>query len=140
MRFLGVVCWFFAAVSGWTQQFPLDEFQTLRHQAGLSSLLWDEDLAKTCQVRSKELSASGQLSHRNENGQGPGNQLMAEGFPPGVYGEVLGAGKDPLEVWKAWLSSPTHRLVLVDPQWKSWGWGASKMVESTVWVVRFRNP
>jgi len=96
-------------------------------------------LAQSCLARSRKLAALGRISHQDD-GRGPGVQALVEGLPPGVYGEVLAAGKDPLQVWKAWLDSATHRAVLADPRWESWGWGATGSGETTVWVVRFWRP
>lgn len=66
--------------------------------------------------------------------------MMAEGLPPGVYGEVLGSGPSLTAVWEAWLASPTHRAVLREPGWTKWGWGRAGEGTKTVWVLRFYKP
>ena len=127
------------AASGWAQGFPGDKVQDLRRSHRLSVLGWDEALAASCRQRSQALVESGQLSHFDDQGRGPGEQLVGEGFPPGLYGEVIGAGHDPQQVWQAWLASGPHRAVLVDPRWVAWGWGAISTGSTTIWVVRFRG-
>ena len=122
------------------QDFPLVPFQTFRAEEGRSFPSWDGDLAASCASRSQELALSGEISHWDDRGWGAGHQLVARGFAPGVFGEIIGAGGDPLQVWRAWLKSPTHRAVLVDARWKRWGWGASRLGNTTVWVVRFWAP
>ena len=136
-------CWlllFLIAASGWAQNFPLEQFRSLRTEEGLLVPAWDVELAASCLRRSATLAAGGGLSHFDDHGRGPGQQLLAQGFPPGLYGEVLGAGRDPQAVWRAWLASPTHRAVLVDPRWKAWAWASTGSGTTTVWVVRFRAP
>ena len=136
-------CWLLlllVASSGWAQDFPLDQFRDLRAQALLSVPSWDAKLGATCRGRSAALAATGALSHFDDQGRGPGEQLLAQGFPPGLYAEVLGAGEDPRAVWQGWLASPAHRAVLVDPRWTSWAWGATRSGSTTVWVVRFGAP
>jgi uncharacterized protein YkwD len=80
------------------------------------------------------------LSHKDRSGRSPALQLLHEGFSPGEFGEVLGAGSDPDRVWQAWLASPPHRAVLTDPSWEAWGYGRAQVGSTTVYVLRFRGP
>jgi len=114
--------------------------EALRGPLGLSAPLWDDALATTCRARAQALADQGLLTHQDPQGRGPGQQLLAQGFPPGVYGEVLGAGSRVTEVWAAWLASPPHRAVLSDPRWTRWAYGQASTGATTVWVVRFRGP
>jgi len=115
----------------------LVELQHLRQ--GLAPLVWDQALAETCLNRALVLAAAGELTHE-DSGRSVGLQLVAQGFPPGLYGEVLGAGADPDSVWRAWLASPTHAAVLRDPRWTAWGWAKAESASGWLWVVRFRAP
>jgi uncharacterized protein YkwD len=122
-------------------QQPFDgPLSTLRANTGLLLPQIDDSLSAACQSRAQELAASGELAHVDGQGRGPGEQAMAQGMPPGVYGEVLGAGFSPEAVWRAWLGSPTHRAVLVEPGWTLWGWGSAVRGAVTVYVVRFYKP
>jgi uncharacterized protein YkwD len=113
---------------------------TLYADSGFSTPKNDDSLSASCRTRAAELAASGELAHIDGWGRGPGDQAMAQGLPPGVYGEVLGAGPSPEDVWRAWLSSPSHRSVLMEPGWTAWGWGSAVHGAVTVYVVRFWKP
>ncbi len=100
----------------------------------------DGGLSAACLERAAELAGSGVLAHVDERGLGPGEQAMARGLPPGEYGEILGSGPTPEAVWRAWLASPTHRSILVEPGWTIWGWGSAARGSVTVYVLRFYKP
>lgn len=122
-------------------QSPFDGLlKTLRANAGFSMPRADEKLTMSCRTRAAELAASGELAHVDDRGRGPGQQAMAQGLPPGVYGEVLGAGPSADDVWRAWLDSPSHRSILVETGWLVWGWGSAVRGASTVYVLRFWKP
>jgi uncharacterized protein YkwD len=114
-----------------------DQVTAFRQARGLSLPTADPALVRSSGARAQALADTGVLSHVDEEGRGPGLQLTAEGFPPGEFGEVLGAGADPQEVWAAWLASPTHRAVLEAPGWTAWGAGSASVGQTTVWVIRF---
>ena len=118
---------------------PEKLFRSFRQDLGLRTLDVDADLTASSHRRALALFQIGYLSHQDELGRGPGLQMISEGLPPGVYGEVLGAGPDWNSVWQAWLASPTHREVMADPAWRRWGWGVSSGVP-TVFVLRFWHP
>jgi uncharacterized protein YkwD len=65
---------------------------------------------------------------------------MSEGLAPGEYGEILGSGVLASSVWKSWLASPTHRAVLLEPDWTTWGEGEAVYGRVTVYVIRFWKP
>jgi len=135
--FLLVLTW----ASPLYSQSPFDRLLgTLRADKGFSIPRIDERLSDSCMTRAADLAVSGELAHVDGLGRGPGEQAMAQGLPPGVYGEVLGAGPSSDEVWRAWLGSPSHRSVLSEPGWVAWGWGSAVRGASTVYVVRFWKP
>jgi len=121
------------------QAFPTEAFVSFRAEWGLQTPAWDEKLALSSQDRAEELARAGVLSHEDSLGRGPGLQMTSQGMAPGVFGEVLGAGADFAKVWQAWLNSPSHRAILADPSWLSWGWGQAALGKTTVYVIRFRG-
>ena len=131
-------------VCGLTPAVPAQDLkgflQALRSDKGLSAPEWDPDLAASCEGRAAELAAGGQLSHTDAQGRGPGLQAMALGLPPGDYGEVLGSGLSAAAVWAAWLASPPHRAVLLEPGWTKWGVGTAVYGDVTVFVLRLWRP
>lgn len=135
---------FLAVVLGapalWSQAFPAEAVQAFRGGQGLSIPTWDPALAQTCADRAQALAVSGVLSHVDDLARGPGSQLVALGFPPGEYGEILGAGADSGAVWAAWLASAPHREVLETPGWVLWAASGTSVGKTKVWVVRFWKP
>lgn len=127
-------------VSVGADPFPSEELAVFRRGLGLSVPTWSSALAASAQARSTDLASEGELSHEDRDGRGPGLQMRAEGVPPGEFGEVLAAGRDPSLVWRAWLSSPSHRAVLAESGWTLWGAGWTSTSGTTVWVVRFWKP
>jgi len=120
---------------------PFDEaLQAFRSGRHLSAPAFDEALSRACERRVAELAALGRLSHVDERGRGPGVQSLADGLPPGIYGEILGAGPSERDVWDAWLSSPEHRAVLLEQGWTKWGSAAASSGAVSVFVVRFWRP
>lgn len=100
----------------------------------------DSLLEESARARATVLAAQGELTHEDQAGRGPADQMLARGGGPGTYGEILGAGTALELVWKAWLASPRHRAVLDEPDWQRWGWGRAARGASWVWVVRFWKP
>ncbi len=146
VRYLGAVkillalgVFVLSGVWSWGQDFFDESLQAFRSSQNLSMPDWDDSLAVSSHLRAEKLAALGALSHE-EQGKGPGLQMLAEGFPPGTFGEVLGAGGDPEKVWRAWLDSPSHRALLSDPAWTSWGSGWATRGNTKVFVLRFRGP
>lgn len=100
----------------------------------------DPRLDRLCALRAAELAGLGALSHDDAEGRGPGLQALASGYPPGLFGEVLGTGPDLEQVWRAWLASPPHRSVLLQAGWTRWGAGWARRGAAAVWVLRFWQP
>jgi len=115
-------------------------FDRFRHQAGVSVPVWNPLMAQASEARAQDLVQAQTLSHQDDQGRGPGVQMLLHGFPPGEYGEVLGAGPQWQAVWEAWLASPTHRQVLSTPGWQQWAFGAARLGKTTVWVLRLYRP
>jgi uncharacterized protein YkwD len=119
---------------------PWPQLAPFRTSLGLPMPAWDPLLARSATQRATVLAEEGALSHQDSQGRGPGSQMAAEGLPPGVFGEVLAAGRQPEAVWASWLASPTHREVLTHRAWTRWGAGSAPGSGTTVWVVRFWGP
>ena len=122
------------------QPVPQPPLPTFRQSHGLSLPAWSSELADSALRRAQTLAETGVLSHEDPLGRGPGLQALAEGLPPGEYGEVLGAGRDFDAVWAGWLGSPPHRDVLSSPGWTRWGLGSAPLGATRVWVLRFWKP
>ena len=128
------------AVWAGAQGFPGDHLSRFRQVQHLSLPQWDQVLADTAQARAEAMAVEGLMSHNDASGRGVGLQLRSQGYPQGVFGEVLGSGAEPTAVWSAWLASLTHRQVLAEPGWLRWGAGSARVGGTTVWVLRFWKP
>jgi len=131
---------FFVAGLLWGQSTPDEILLSYRENSALSVPRWDANLAHSARNRASVLAQSGTLSHFDDQGRGPGLQMVSEGLPLGEYGEVLGAGSSFSSVWATWLNSPPHLAVLRTKAWTNWGWGSSERSGVTVWVLRFWRP
>ena len=140
MKLVPLVVLFFLAQAVLGQDSPDAPLRTFRASFGLSLPQLDTLMSAACGTRAAELARSGELSHTDTQGKGPAFQMLSQGFPPGEYGEVLGAGTLFATVWEAWLNSPSHRKVLESPGWTTWGWASVSLGKTTVWVLRFWKP
>lgn len=138
--FVLLACAFCTLLPGWAQELPRPEFVQFRQKAGLSVPQWSPSMASAVEGRAQRLAMEGQLSHNDQKGRGPGVQMLLLGFPPGDYGEVLGAGQTWQAVWGKWLESRTHREVLTTPGWTQWALGSAPVGKTTVWVLRVYRP
>ena len=137
MRLLLLTGLFFVALCASAEPNPNEVLRTFRASEGLQQPVFDDKIALACRQRARMLLAAGSLTHTDREGREPGLQMLRLGFPVGEYGEVLGAGANFGDVWRAWLRSPTHWAVLRAPLWKSWGWGSAASGRRIVWVLRF---
>lgn len=140
-RLLPAVVWaLFLLTPTWGQVDLPEVLVSHRGALGLSVPENSEALNRSAQDRASVLAEAGELSHQDGLGRSPGLQMVAEGLPPGAFGEVLAAGPTLALVWEAWLASPAHREVLEEPGWTRWGWGVAPSGATQVWVVRFWKP
>jgi uncharacterized protein YkwD len=67
---------------------------------------------------------------------------MAERYLFYSIGENLAAGQQtPVEVMRVWLSSPSHREIILDPRWKEVGVAVRSGGEyGLYWVQEFADP
>lgn len=124
----------------WADEALPDLLLSFRASSGASLPERTAELDRSAQKRALHLAEAGALSHEDGKGRGPGLQMVSEGFPPGVFGEILAAGASVDTVWQGWLSSPPHRAILAEPGWTQWGWGVVETGSTRVWVVRFWKP
>ena len=76
------------------------------------------------------------------NGHGPGDRAVVARYHFYAIGENLAAGLDtPADVMKEWMGSPSHRAIILDPQWTQIGIGVRRGGEYlTYWVQEFGTP
>ena len=83
------------------------------------------------------------FGHRDPvTGHGPAERVIAGKYPFYAVGENLAAGPEtPAEVMERWMESPSHRDIILDPNWKEIGIGVRRGGEyATYWVQEFGDP
>lgn len=83
------------------------------------------------------------FGHRDpKTGYGPKGRAVAGRYQFHAIGENLAAGQEtPAEVVRAWMESPAHKLILLDPSWTELGVSVRFGGEHSVyWVQEFGDP
>lgn len=104
-------------------------------RAGLPALEWDGALARAAEAYARELRARGVLDHTGSGGERVVDRVRARGVTEARVGEILGTGRSEPAVVSAWMASPDHAGLILDPGWTHLGAGVSG--DGTVWVVVF---
>jgi len=95
-------------------------------------------LARAAQTHARALSAGDASGHFGSDGSDPLQRITASGYYPRAFGENTATGAtDPRLVVEAWLRSPAHRQVLMDPSVDEVGFGGVLDTDPPVWVADF---
>lgn len=114
-----------------------------RTGAGVAPVALSEALTSVAADYACEMIRRGFFGHYDpESGDGPGRRAMAERYLFYSIGENLAAGQQtPVEVMRVWLSSPSHREIILDPRWKEVGVAVRSGGEyGLYWVQEFADP
>ena len=96
----------------------------VRAHYGLPPLRLSKTLNRAALEHSKDMATNNFVSHTGSEGSSPWRRMKRVGYPVFKYGENVAAGiLDPKQVVKAWLNSPSHRKVLLNPHYKEMGIG-----------------
>src|SRR4051794_3034408 len=85
--------------------------------------------------------AGGHVNHTGPDGSHPSDRLRAVGYPCALWGEDLALGLSNADAaFAAWMASPAHRRILLDPSFQDIGigWVHRDPVTATIgdaWVV-----
>jgi len=115
----------------------LARINDLRQQNNLSILSYSQELETVGTQYGLELRTQGRLSHTDVHGQGPAQRVQALVPQYWRVGEILGAGKNNEDILQAWLQSPSHRKVLLNPDWNKVGIGETLYSGGKILVVLF---
>ena len=82
------------------------------------------------------------FAHDNPDGDDPFDRITGAGYTYSKAGENLAAGpQTSAEVMKAWMDSPPHRDVILDPSWREIGIAVRSGGEYSIyWVQEFGDP
>lgn len=95
-----------------------------RAEAGLAPVTVNVSLMSCAQQYSEVQSMQAGISHTGPDGSNPGQRLTRCGYRWRYYGEDLAAGFNNADaVMNAWMNSPSHRKVIMNPKYKEIGLG-----------------
>lgn len=95
----------------------VDSINRFRRSEGLTELLTEKRLQETADDYCAVLAASGILSHVDENGNRVLDRYRLHGGSGSRAGEILGTSPDQDRLMEAWIASPDHRRVILNPFW-----------------------
>jgi uncharacterized protein YkwD len=106
----------------------LSAINRLRRSRGLGPLALSPSLARAAQAHVRELASAGRFTHDWDDGT-PFGDWIVRYYPPlasrtWLAGENLlwsSAEITPADAIAAWLASPPHRRILLDPSWRDLG-------------------
>lgn len=114
----------------------------LRGRNGLRYLFSDELLTKAAQQHADWMARTGRLGHQGPGGNWPADRIRAAGYEFSAWGEnVAGDFETPIDVIRAWLSSPGHKAAMLNPEFTQAGYGmAVDRNGRKCWVAVFARP
>lgn len=116
----------------------LEEINEARVTAGVLPVRPNLLLAVAAQGHARALSRGRAIGHRGNDGSDPLMRITDAGYQPVAFGENVAAGtRSPVLIIQAWLRSPAHRDVLLDPAVREVGLGGMPESDPPVWVADF---
>ncbi len=107
----------------------------LRKRKGLPPVRLDAALARVARAHAEDMAARGYFGHRDPTGVGLADRLRRAGLAPRSFAENIAVSSRGLVAWRHWLSSPAHRMHLLDPAMRRFGIGAAIQGEAPWRVV-----
>jgi uncharacterized protein YkwD len=116
----------------------LIEINEARARAGVSPVWPNVRLARAAEAHAQALVRGEASGHLGPNGSDPLQRITDAGYLPLAFGENIAMGSlAPRLIVQAWLESPGHRLVLLDPQVREVGLGGVLDSDNPIWVADF---
>jgi uncharacterized protein YkwD len=88
---------------------------------------WNSNLEKAAYLHSKDMSENNYFSHTAKNGSDPSIRILAQNYEYKAYAEniyaAFGFTPTPEEITTQWISSPTHCVNIMTPDFKEMGVG-----------------
>ena len=108
---------------------------------GQAPLTPDTQLVRAAQGHSDEMAAAGYFEHMGRHGDGPVDRMRAAGYMNGsevgyevaediAWGTLLQA--TPRSIVADWMASPTHRVHILNPAFRSTGVGVSPHAPASI--------
>ncbi|MFD7701378.1 CAP domain-containing protein [Streptomyces caelestis] len=98
-----------------------------RAKAGCSPVKANPTLTEAAQDHSKDMAASGTMSHTGSDGSSPGDRITRAGYSWSTYGENVAYGySTPEQVMTGWMNSPGHKENILNCAFKEIGVGLAQ--------------
>ena len=130
------------APSSSLEQETLNGINFIRQQNGLRTLSVAGAITAAAVAHSADMAAADQMSHSGTDGSNAGQRMAAAGYTWRMYGEIVAAGYNtPEAVVNAWMNSPTHKAVIMMPDFNEFGIGLQYSAAGRAyWTVNFGTP
>lgn len=107
------------------------EINAIRKANGLVPLRPNLKLVRAARRHAEDMVRNHYFDHASRNGKQPWDRIRAAGYLKGArswnVGEDIGYGVGPAgspsEIVKAWMASPPHRAIILDPDFREGGAG-----------------
>jgi uncharacterized protein YkwD len=97
-----------------------------KRMKAVAPLRWDARLAASANAHSADMATKNYFSHYSKSGASPFQRIKATGYRYRAAGENIAAGRSlatPAAVVAAWLRSPGHCRVIMNPKYRELGVG-----------------
>lgn len=116
----------------------LDAINEVRAQEGVRPVWPNLLLANAAQAHARALADGEASGHAGLGGSDPLQRIRDAGYLPRAFGENIAMGSPvPRLVVEAWMRSPAHRQVLLDPSVQEVGIGGVLTPDQPIWVAEF---
>jgi uncharacterized protein YkwD len=116
----------------------LVEINEVRVREGFPPVWPNLLLASAAEAHAQALAKGEATGHFGPEGSDPLQRISEAGYLPLAFGENTAMGSsDPRLVVEAWLASPGHRQVMLDPSVQEVGLGGVLDPDHPVWVANF---
>ena len=116
----------------------LVEVNGARAREGVPPVWPNTLLIRAAQAHAQELADGKASGHVGADGSNPLERITDAGYLASAFGENTATGSsDPEPIVAAWLTSPGHRAVLLDPSLEEIGLGGVLDTDRPVWVADF---
>ena len=116
----------------------LFEINEARAREGIPPVWPNVRLSKAAEAHAQALAEGEALGHFGATGSDPLQRITDAGYLPLAFGENIAMGSlAPRMIVEAWLLSPGHRLVLLDPAVQEVGLGGVLDSAPPIWVADF---
>src|SRR4029078_3041745 len=100
---------------------------TSRNSYGLSTLTYNDELAKAAQTKANDMLAKGYFAHNTPDGKTPWDFIQAQHYNYIMAGENLAVNFTEAEnVEDAWMNSPGHKANILNKNCEEIGIGISQ--------------